>query len=56
MSREPDVIPLIDTRWFMLGVCRTWFFGYQIRRSGIVRPAWYVELLIIPGLMIRFGV
>ena len=52
----PNTVPLLHTRWFSILLCKTWFFGYQISKTTVLRPSYEVIICVVPFIGIRIGV
>jgi hypothetical protein len=52
---EYDFVPWFGNRWFRIGFCKTWFFGYQSWRSMVVSPRRKVLICLVPLIGIEIG-
>jgi hypothetical protein len=46
----------IKTKYLKIGYCDTWFFGYQITETLLVKPKYDILILIVPGLAILISI
>lgn len=41
---------------FDVGLTPSWHFGYEIQPSMVTRPEYYLQLCVIPAIVIRIGI